>query len=217
MVKLSSILIILLACTSGNPLYAQEKTDTLLRSAQDSTLLNAPNQKEESIKGADTTSVKKFSPRKATIRSAILPGWGQAYNKKYWKIPIVYGALGTSAGFFFYNLNTYKGLKQSVIYRLDNDPSNDNLVPARFSHLSTEALIFYRNSFRRDIDYSVLAFILLWGLNVVDATVDAHLKGFDVSPNLSMKLKPHFSSETNTAGLSLVFTLHRKNNRFDLN
>ena len=64
----------------------------------------------------------------ATLRSAVLPGWGQAYNKKYWKIPIVYGALGVTTGVFFYNLKTYKQLRKAVIYRSDKDTSNDNLI-----------------------------------------------------------------------------------------
>src|SRR6187431_3277742 len=67
----------------------------------------------------DTTKKKIYDPKIAARRSAIIPGWGQAYNKKYWKIPIVYAALGTTASIFFYNLGTYKLLKQAVIYRSD--------------------------------------------------------------------------------------------------
>ena len=75
----------------------------------------------------------------------------------------------------------------------------DNLKP-----LSENSLLFYRNSFRRDIDYSILFFVVLWGLNVVDAAVDAHLKTFDVSPDLSLKFKPGRSELAGTNGLSLV-------------
>ena len=70
----------------------------------------------------DTAISKKHNPKIATLRSAILPGWGQAYNRKYWKIPIVYGALGTTAGIFFYNLKTYKLLRKAVIFRSDTIP-----------------------------------------------------------------------------------------------
>ncbi len=160
---------------------------------------------------SDTSIVKKFNPHTATIRSAIIPGWGQAYNKKYWKIPIVYGALGVSAGIFLFNLKTYKELRQAVIYRLDTIPGNDSLISPDLIRLSTTALQFYRNAYRQNIDYSVLAFLIIWGLNVVDATVDAHLKSFDVSPNLSMKIRPKYFFETNSAALSLVFTFREKN------
>src|SRR6476659_7531203 len=65
----------------------------------------------------DTTAKQKvYSPKVAARRSAIIPGWGQAYNKKYWKIPIIYGALGTTAAVYFFNVKTYKALKQAYIY-----------------------------------------------------------------------------------------------------
>lgn len=159
----------------------------------------------KNVLALDTTVRKKFDPHIATIRSAILPGWGQAYNKKYWKIPIVYGALGVSAGIFFFNLKTYKVLRQAVIYRSDTIPSNDLLIPPKYAVLSTEALRFYRNAYRQNIDYSVLAFLLIWGLNVVDATVDAHLKGFDVGPDITLRIRPSFNLPGGTQGLSLVF------------
>jgi hypothetical protein len=153
---------------------------------------------------------KKFDPHKATIRSAIVPGWGQIYNKKYWKLPLVYGALGTTAGIFFYNIDTYKALKQAYIYKSDNDASNDILIDPRFANLSSSAIKSYRDSYRQNIDYSVLFFILFWGLNVVDATVDAHLKAFDVSDELSFKIKAGYSPLANTTGVSLVLELGRR-------
>ena len=152
------------------------------------------------------TSAKKYNPKVATFRSAVLPGWGQAYNKKYWKIPIIYGALGITAGVFFYNLKTYKILKQAIILRSDTIQGNDNLVDPRFVNFSTESIRSYRNSFRQNVDYSVLFFIVFWGLNVVDATVDAHLKSFDVSDDISLKIKPGYNPNTNTGGISLVFS-----------
>ena len=68
-------------------------------------------------------------------------------------------------------------------------------------------LQYLRNQYRRDIDYSVLFFVLLWGLNVVDATVDAHLKSFDVSPDLSIQFKPGYSELAKTNGLSIVLKI----------
>lgn len=152
---------------------------------------------------------KAHSPKVAATRSAILPGLGQIYNKKYWKLPIVYGALGTCAGVFFYNLGNYKDTR--FAYRVRYNMRANGTDSALFSQikpslapLSEESLRFYRNQFRRDIDYSALVFILLWGLNVVDATVDAHLKSFDVSPDLSLRFKPGHSQLAGTNGISLV-------------
>ncbi len=156
-------------------------------------------------------TIKKFNPHTATIRSAILPGLGQIYNKKYWKLPLVYGALGTTAGIYFYNVKNYRLLRQAVVYLSDTDTGNDNLVDPQFSNLSLNAIRSYRNSFRQNVDYSVLFFILFWGLNVVDATVDAHLKAFDVNENLSLELKPGFSPLSNTTGISLVLNIGKRN------
>ncbi len=155
---------------------------------------------------------KAHSPRKAALRSAILPGWGQIYNKKYWKLPIVYGALGTCGAIFFYNLGNYKDTRfaYKVRYNMRVNKTDSALfsqVKPKLKPLSEESLRFYRNQFRRDIDYSVLVFILLWGLNVVDAAVDAHLKSFDVSPDLSLRIKPGYSNLAKTNGLSLVLKI----------
>jgi hypothetical protein len=148
------------------------------------------------------------SPRKAAIRSAILPGLGQAYNKKYWKIPIVYAALGTSGFIFVDNLKWYRRFKYATRVALTNDVANyGNVYPQLLPFVernNTSYLQYQRNEFRRYIDYSVIAFVVLWGLNVVDATVDAHLKSFDVSPDLSFQVKPGYSELGNTHGISLV-------------
>jgi hypothetical protein len=160
---------------------------------------------------ADTSNKKAFDPHKATIRSAIIPGWGQIYNKKYWKLPLVYGALGTTAAIYFYNVNTYRALKQSYIYMTDKDPTNDSLIDPRFSNISPSGVRSLRNDFRQNVDYSVLFFILFWGLNVVDATVDAHLKAFDVNDDLSLDIKPGFSPMANTTGISLVLNIGKRN------
>ncbi|MFN4892172.1 MAG: DUF5683 domain-containing protein [Bacteroidota bacterium] len=155
---------------------------------------------------------KKHSPRVAAIRSAIVPGWGQIYNKKYWKLPIVYGALGTCAGVFVYNLNNYKDtrfayrVKYNMRVNFTDSTLFDQINPL-MKPLDEESLRYYRDQFRRDIDYSVLFFLLLWGLNVVDATVDAHLKSFDVGPDLSLQLKPGRSQLAGTSGLSVVLKI----------
>ena len=187
--------------------FAQQKNDSSVIKKQDSIQSNKKN-----ILALDT-SAKKYNPKVATFRSAVLPGWGQAYNKKYWKIPIIYGALGITTGIFIYNLKTYKQLKEAVILRSDNIPSNDSLIDPKFINLSTESIRSYRNSYRQNVDYSVLFFLVFWGLNVVDATVDAHLKAFDVNDNLSLRIKPGYNPYTNSVGLSLVFSFKDKESK----
>ena len=178
--------------------------------AQDEGVLITPKDSTKPVTTTiDTAKIKKYSPKSATIRSAILPGLGQAYNKKYWKIPIVYAALGTTAVIFFYNLKNYRDTKFAyrVKYNMETFGTDsalyasikDNLKP-----LSIQSLQFYRNQFRRDIDYSALFFLVFWGLNVVDAAVDAHLKAFDVSPDLGLYIKPGHSELAGTNGISLV-------------
>src|SRR5688500_7979114 len=179
--------------------YGQKRNDTVVISGT-----NSVDSTQKNILSADKV-IKKHSPDKAASRTAVLTGWGQAYNKKYWKIPIVYGALGTTAAIFVFNLETYKSLKQAYIYIRDTFPYNDTLIEPRFRNLSPESIRSYRNSFRQNVDYSVLFFFVFWGLNVVDATVDAHLKAFDVSSDITLKIKPRFNQ--NLAGISLVFYL----------
>lgn len=147
-------------------------------------------------------------PKTAALRSAILPGLGQIYNKKYWKLPIVYGGLGVCGGIFFYNLNNYRDTRFAyrVKYNMrvnQTDSALFSLIKPNLKPLPEENLRYYRNQFRRDIDYTVLFFMLLWGLNVVDAAVDAHLKSFDVSPELSLRIKPGYSDIARTNGISL--------------
>jgi len=161
---------------------------------------------------------KKFSPRLATIRSAIIPGWGQAYNHKYWKIPLIYAALGTTAGIFIYNLKTYNQFKSayrqsvadSLTYPSTGGPNNDPNIAPSLRIYSQADLLANRNIFRQNIDYSVLFFIIFWGINVVDATVDAHLKTFDVSDDISFELKPGYSDMANTNGVSLVMKIGKR-------
>jgi len=155
---------------------------------------------------------KIHSPRKAALLSAIFPGLGQIYNKKYWKLPIVYAAMGISGGIFFYNLTNYRDTRfaYKVKYNMRVNRTDSALyskIKENLKPLSEESLRFYRTQFRRDIDYSTIFFIVMWGLNIVDATVDAHLKGFDVSPNLGFRFKPGYSEMAGTNGLSLVMRI----------
>jgi len=161
---------------------------------------------------AKIDSTQKYNPKIAIVRSAIFPGWGQVTNKKYWKLPIVYSALGITAGVFFHNIKQFKGARNAYANAIDGDTSNDKLIPEPYYSVRNqpERIKTFRNQVRQNVDYSALFFILFWGLNVVDAAVDAHLKTFDVSDNLSVQVKPGYSPMANTNGISLVLNIHPK-------
>jgi hypothetical protein len=166
-------------------------------------------------------SVRKHSPRKAAIRSAILPGLGQIYNRKYWKLPIVYAAVGIPAYLIYYNKQWYDRARYALSVASSSPPPiDDSLLATVHPELraltasgSVNSLRNYRDEFRKNMDYSILITILAWGLNIIDATVDAHLKDFDVSDEISMRVKPVMLSGYKTPGLSLVFSLKDKNQK----
>lgn len=152
---------------------------------------------------------KAYNPRIATYRSAILPGWGQYTNKKIWKIPVVYAALGTTTFIFFRNVKQFNEAKNAYANAIDGNTANDFEIPQPYFSIKDQPdrIRTFRNQVRQNIDYTVLFFILFWGLNVVDATVDAHLKTFDVSDNLSLRVKPGYSPLANTHGISIVLNI----------
>jgi hypothetical protein len=207
-------LLLLLACFLPGFCFSQQKE-----------VLVSVDSANTVTKTIDTTSgkVKKinvYSPRKAAIRSAILPGWGQAYNRRYWKIPIVYAALGITGYIFVDNISTYREYRFAYAARIKaaipNATAADSvdyykLTPAFQTKYQPESIRAARDRFRQYIDYSVLFFVVFWGLNVIDATVDAHLKGFDISPDLSLRIKPGHSEMAGTNGLSLVLNIGKKN------
>jgi hypothetical protein len=154
-------------------------------------------------------TVLTFNPKKAIIRSAIIPGWGQITNKKIWKVPLVYGALGTTAFLFRRNIIQYRESKSAYILATDNDPSNDDQIKQPYYSVKDqpERIKEFRNAVRQNVDYCVVFFVLVWGLNVADAAVDAHLKSFDVTDDLSIQFKAGYSPMARTNGLSLVMTI----------
>jgi hypothetical protein len=153
-----------------------------------------------------TIQYKIHSPKKATNRSAILPGLGQAYNKQYWKIPLVYGVLSVPVVTYVYNNDLYAKTKfayEARIMEANGDNSNLSKIDPTLKNLSAGSLQSYRNIFRKNRDYSIMWFILAWGINVVDASVSGHLKAFDVSNNLSIKMAPMRADAYQQAGLAL--------------
>ncbi|HKP32169.1 MAG TPA: DUF5683 domain-containing protein [Chitinophagaceae bacterium] len=179
-------------------------------SAKKDTTMHLQGKIDTSIIKLDTTK-KKHSPRLAAIRSAIIPGWGQIYNKKIWKVPIVYTAIGIPTYMFIHNKKWYDKTKYAYAVASSPNPSQDSIdkVDKRLKifveRQQATTLVNYRNELRRNMDYSILFFLLFWSLNIVDATVDAHLRDFDVSPDLSLKLKPVLNNNNYGVGLVLTF------------
>jgi hypothetical protein len=162
--------------------------------------------KTETKSAADTAKKVRSIAAKAAIRSAILPGLGQIYNKKYWKIPLVYGALAIPVSTFKYNSDWYTKTRFAYTTRVTNDTANFKNIARELQPISTEALRTYRNSFRKNMDFSVLGLLLMWGLNVVDATVDGHLRTFNISDDLTMSIQP--STRNFQQGFGMTATLH---------
>ena len=139
-----------------------------------------------------------LAPSKAAFYSAVLPGLGQAYNKRYWKIPIVWGAIGTGIYAYLYNDNLYDryrtafkrrkaGFTDDEFYDLNPD---DDFVPTT-PNVSDEALQNAQERFQQDRDLALLITIGLYALNIIDANVDAHLKQYNINEDLSLKVQPY--------------------------
>ncbi|HET6558270.1 MAG TPA: DUF5683 domain-containing protein, partial [Prolixibacteraceae bacterium] len=148
----------------------------------------------------DSVIVKKseevHSQRKATIYSAALPGLGQIYNSKYWKVPIVYGGIATLGYFINFNHERYIKYRQAYSDIIDEDPNTNshfllitNYDTDRKSQY-TERLGSYKDYWRRNRDLLVIGTAVFYALNIIDASVDAHFFNFDISEDLTMKWAP---------------------------
>jgi hypothetical protein len=166
-------------------LFAQAKTDDTVLKPKDT------------IKSYE---YKPLAPAKAAFYSAILPGLGQAYNKKYWKIPIVYGAIGTSVYLYIDNKKLYNQYRDAYKSRLAGNPD-----PA-YDYLSNESLINAQDVYKRNASLSALFALGFYVLNIIDANVDAALIQFNVNENLS--LRPEFNSDSVTLKSNLGLTLN---------
>jgi len=153
-------------------------------------------------------SLRREKTRRVTRHSAFVPGWGQFDNRQGWKAPFIYAGLGITTYLFFDNVKVYNELKQAYIYRTDTITANDDDIPEKYQPLSDNSIRFYRDEYRKNVDYSVLAFIIIWGLNVVDATVFAHLRDFDVSDQISLRLNtPSYNPVNGQSNMGLTVKL----------
>lgn len=147
----------------------------------------------------------KHSPRKATIYSALLPGLGQVYNKKYWKVPVLYGAFALTGYFIHYNDVRYHKYNKELIARENNDTASFN---SSLVNLDITSIKSASDDFRRYRDLDVIISALIYVLNIIDAHVDAHLFYFNVDDNLSLRVTPKLQQLQNQAivpNLSLTF------------
>lgn len=165
----------------------------------DSVEVNKPIKKKETV-----VPHKKHSPTKATIYSAVLPGLGQAYNQKYWKIPVIYG-LG---GLLVYNITSsntkYVDYRDALYARQDEDALT--IDTEYLTIYSDSQLITRKDFYKRKRDINIIYALLLYTANIIDATVDAHLMHFEVGEKYIMTLEPTFlptASVSNSIGLSL--------------
>ena len=172
---------------------------SLIVEGQQNTLLNNQG---DSLSKVQANKKKHYSAaRKASIMSAVLPGLGQAVNKKYWKIPIIYAAFGGLAYMYDNNNNLYRFYRKNHIAETDDDSSTLNTTFYTASQLQEQKRFYQKNR-----NFAVIGIGLVYLLNIVDANVDAHLKSFDVSDDLSLQVNPYSNIDYNNklqAGLSL--------------
>ncbi len=168
----------------------------------------------QSIDKTDSVKVVKHSPRKATLL-ALVPGLGQIYNKKYWKLPIVYAGFAVTGYFAIWNRGKYLEFNDAYIASINNtndklvvryDPENDvyeSNINHRLSYneladkYDANKLKTYRDAYRRDMEFSFILMGVWYILQILDATVDAHLYYWEVNENLSVKAEPIFQQSIN--------------------
>ena len=161
------------------------------------------NPKEIESDIIETDIMDPLAPSRAAFYSAILPGLGQAVNKKYWKIPIVYGALGTSIYFYTENDKNYKRYRNAYKRRLAGYTDDEFYGLGDIPLLSDESLIRAQRSLRRNKELSILITIGIYALNIIDANVDAHLLQYNMDKNLAVHPFINFDTPESSAQLGL--------------
>ena len=158
------------------------------RPAADSVISNA-----EAV-SVDSVNYKMHSPHKATLYSMILPGLGQAYNKKYWKIPVIYAGFGVFDYFIRFNNNEYKEWGEAYVYALENPDGSDEPINDYYEKYGYDPNILrdQKDYYRRNRDLTYILAGLWYLINVVDAAVDAHLMTWEVNEDLSIRVEPEF-------------------------
>ena len=166
--------------------------------------------KVESLKDSVETAIAKkdsvkkpykIIPRVSTIRSAMVPGWGQIYNRQYWKLPLVYGGFAVNIYFIVTNHARYAYYRQQYIdnFQVATPPANakitlygdDSGLQREYTSAQLNTIV---NGYRRNRDGSYLILAVVWAANIIDANVTAHLKTFDLTDDISLKIQPTLTS-----------------------
>jgi hypothetical protein len=183
-------------------IYVRPETDTLHFDA------------EPSITDYPIDSLNKHLPARAAMMSAVFPGLGQIYNKKYWKVPVVYAAVGVSVGIFLRWQNSYNRYRRAYIDLMDNDPNTNYfeiLLPSGSYDYErrSQAITKGKEQLRTWRDWSIVAMVAAYALNIIDANVDAHLIDFNLDDNISFNIQPCFLENdfySKKIGLTLQLT-----------
>ena len=147
------------------------------------------------------------SAKKASIYSAIIPGYGQFYNKKYWKIPIVYASIGTAFYIGKWNQNKYLIYKEAFQFRTDQDETTID----EFENIYSEGnLVTIKNYHRKNRDLAYIICAGLYLLNIIDASVDAHLFNFTINEDVSLNIEPSMMHSNLNFNPTLSLTLNLK-------
>lgn len=155
------------------------------------------NSAQDSVK--TNQKIPVHSPRRATIYSAVLPGLGQIYNRKYWKLPLVYGGFATLGYFINFNNGVYVTYKRAYSDIIDKNPYTNSFLelkvnkiffqPDKISQL-TENLRIAKDSWRRNRDLVIIGTIVFYAANIIDASVDANFFNFNVNDDLTFNWVP---------------------------
>lgn len=146
--------------------------------------------------GESAREVKEHSPLKATMLSATLPGLGQAYNGKYWKIPFLYAGIGGVIYAVDFNNEKYQYFRKNWLAKVDGNPNTQDDFP----NTPPERLQREMNRWRRNVEIAYIVGAALYILNILDATVDAHLLDFDVGDDLSLNIMPVVIPQSSSFG-----------------
>lgn len=156
---------------------------------------------------------KRHSPTKAALLSAAIPGAGQIYNKKYWKIPIVYSGLAGLGAWVGINAKNLRGFTKAYKLEVDGDP----LTIGEYKGFTGETqLNTKRDDAKRNLDLSAIILGVFYALNIVDAAVDAHLYDYSITEDLSLSIKPSINTypilntPTQTVGISVCLNFNNK-------
>ncbi len=154
------------------------------------------------------TPYNPLAPAKAAFYSAVVPGLGQAYNKRYWKIPLIYAGMGAGVYFYLQNDKDYERFRNAYKRRLAGFSDDEFFGDGETPLVSDARLIDAQKNAQRDKDISVVVTVLFYLLNIVDANVDAHLQQFNVSDDLSFKpaVNPNIINTSNNYGMSLTYS-----------